>query len=102
MMLANIFEISSASFNKPFTLFFSQSIVSLTKQSQYFVSLADFKAIIKNFCQSFLELPALPSTTFAPMEVTLLINWSNIEKYSLSYLHSFIKEITAFEKKKQR
>ena len=44
-MDAMIFEISSASFNSSSIFFLSTSIVSRIKQSQYFVSLADFKAI---------------------------------------------------------
>jgi hypothetical protein len=58
MIRAMIFEISSASFiNSPgFPLF--TSMVSLIKHSQYFVSLADFREMFRQFFQSFCELPA--------------------------------------------
>ena len=69
-----MFAISSSSFKSKPTLTLSTSIVSLIKQSQYFASFADFKAIAKKFFQSFFELPALPSTTLAPTDVALLIN----------------------------
>ena len=80
IMRAIILAISSASFNKFSTRFFSHSTVSLIRQSQYLVSFADFKAITKKFFQSLLELPDLPSTILAPIEVALLINCSNTEK----------------------
>ena len=74
IIVAIIFEISSASVINLLTSSFETSIVSFIKQSQYFVSLEDFNAIIKNFNQSFLLLPEDPSTKFAPMEVELLTN----------------------------
>ena len=67
-------EICSASFNRFAILSLFKSNISLIRQSQYIVSFADFKDITRNFFQSFRELPALPSTIFAPIDVALLIS----------------------------
>ncbi len=71
---AMIFDISSASLISSFTFGFDASSVSLIRHNQYFVSFADFNAMSKYLFQSFFELPAFPSTTFAPIEVQLLTN----------------------------
>jgi hypothetical protein len=60
-----ILEISSASCNNLLSVSMSTSIVSRIKQSQYFVSFADFKAMQKKLMKSFLVLPEPPSTTLA-------------------------------------
>lgn len=69
-----IFDISFASMINSSIFVFETSMVSLIRHNQYFVSLADFNAIEKSFFQSFFELPAFPSTTFAPIDVALLTN----------------------------
>lgn len=69
-----MFEICSALFNSFAILSLFKSNVRLIRQSQYFVSLADFKDITRNFSQSFRELPALPFTIFAPIDVALQIS----------------------------
>ncbi len=77
--LANIFEISFASLINRFISIFSTPKVSRIKQSQYFVSFADLRAIEKKLSKFFFELPDFASITFAPIEVALLNNWSIIE-----------------------
>jgi len=70
----SILDISSISVNNLFILFLSASVASLNNPSQYFVSLADFKDISKNFMKSLLELEDLASTILAPTEVADLNN----------------------------
>jgi hypothetical protein len=74
MLLANIFEISSASFNIVFVESGFVSSASRNKQSQYFVSFADRKAISKYLKNSLFELEDFASIIFAPTEVEDLIN----------------------------
>jgi len=71
-------DISITSLNNSFVASLSAIPESLKKPSQYFVSLADFKAISLNLLNSNLVLEALASTRFAPIEVADLITWSTI------------------------
>lgn len=73
-----MFDISFASFNNISIFSFAAIWVSLKSSSQYFVSLALFKAISLNFLNSSRELEDLASTRFAPIEVAERINWSII------------------------
>jgi len=85
IMEAIILEISFASLINSFIFSLSVFMVSLIRHNQYFVSFADFSAIIQKRTQSFLLLPAFPSTIFAPIEVAALINCSNKDRYTYSH-----------------
>lgn len=74
MLAANIFAISLHSVNRELISSWNNFVVHLNMPSQYFVSLADFNAIVKNLIKSRLELEDLASNILAPIEVADLNN----------------------------